>query len=411
MSPPRVVLVLTGVAVFGALAIAIAVAIASDETAVLPASLASTTTELSTTSAAARQSALVHYYGENRAFPADANQRGVVVANPWYRDQASRINAEHPAALVLAYKNVWAVTTSGARDRSLPAGLAYETVAARSSWQLHDGSGAWLRFSDYPNLWQANAGDADYQRAWVASVLTDLAQGPFDGVFLDDLLTSADAHHPGATSPAYPTDADMLAATRSFLTAVTPPLRAAGLVVVGNIPAAYRHAGLWGDWLGLIDGAMEENFVHYSTGQFVDDRGGEWSAHVAELETATAQNKPLVVHTERGRGDDSAVRSYAYGSYLLASGPTTFFSYGDTFTIIPEAGVGLGPPTSPRYEIAPGVWARQFANGIVVVNPSAKKVAVDLPEALRMAHSDGSVSAGRVASITIDATRAAILLR
>jgi hypothetical protein len=415
MSPRRRALTFTGLGLVAALVIATGIFMSVNDSA--PVAEPATTiagAPRSSTSAPVEppiddpvtRSALVHSYGENRAFPADALQRGVVVANPWYRDQATRIDNARPATLVLAYKNVWAVTTAGARDGSLPAGLSYETVAARPSFQLRDQTGKWLQFSDYPNLWQANAGDAAYQRAWVQSVLADLGGGPFDGVFLDDLLLTADAHHPGVRSPVYPTDTAIQAATRSFVAAVVPALRSAGLVVVGNITGSIPHAGVWDDWLGLLDGAMEESFAHYATGQFVGDRVGEWSTQIAEIDTAVRTDKTMIVHTEMGSGDDTSGRRYAYASYMLASGPNTFYSYGDTFAIVPEMRLDLGQPVGSRTEIAAGVWARAYENGMVVVNPSASKHTVTLPAPLRV---NGSGSA--VTKVTLDATRAVLLLR
>lgn len=347
--------------------------------------------------------ALVHHYREDSPFPADTATRAVVVANAWHETELRALAPASPRPLLLAYKNVWAATTLPETRGRYATGLTAAAVDARPDWQLRDAKGAWLTFRDYPWLRQADAGNADYQRAWAAAVVAELRGGGFDGVFLDDLLTAADAHHPGVRSPRYGDDAALQTATRSFLAAVVPALHDAGLLAVGNIPAAYDHPGLWDDWLGLLDGALEENFVHYGTGEYVGDAGGRWERHVDEVASAARLGKVVVVRTDSNDAGGDATR-YGYASYLLGNDGDASFAFGDSVAPPADAAIDLGRPLGPRVRLDSGVWRRDFERGVVLVNPTSRARDVSL--------GDRFVS-GRttVDAIRLDATRAVVLAR
>jgi hypothetical protein len=335
----------------------------------------------------------------------------VYVLDIWEADLARRIKAADPNAVVLAYKDLSAVlvnssTVVGGHDGELlPAGVGFvDADTNHPDWFLLDRSGDRLGFEDYPGNWQMDVGNAGYQARWAANVIADLrGQGSFDGVFMDDVLTRAGAHHESQTPAKYPTDAALQGATRSMLAAVAPSLRAAGYLSFANIPGAYEYPGLWKDWLGLLDGAFEENFAVWGSERVADWGSNGWRAHLEEINEASRQGKWVLFRADVSSGDREALR-YALGTYLLADHRYAAFAVGDTVKWQPEYDWVIGEPQGPATEIQHSVLRRDFSLGVVIVNANASKsVDVDLGGTYI------DESGNPVSSVSIGATRARIL--
>src|SRR5207244_1137906 len=96
-----------------------------------------------------------------------------------------------------------------------------------------DGSGEIVLSGNQFSL--LDVGSPGYEQRFVDNVKKNLAgNGPFDGVFLDDVYSVLGSATGGRYPPQYPNDAAWEAAMERFMDAVGPPLRAAGVFVVAR---------------------------------------------------------------------------------------------------------------------------------------------------------------------------------
>jgi hypothetical protein len=88
-------------------------------------------------------------------------------------------------------------------------------------------------------------------------------------------------------------------------------------------------------------------------------------------------------------------RLYYLANYLLVKGSRSYLFYFASSTLewYPEWQIDLGPPaTTPANVDAlawQGVYRRDFASGVVLLNPSPSAVSVTLPSAMRRVDAQG----------------------
>ncbi|GAB2936910.1 hypothetical protein GCM10027047_37010 [Rhodococcus aerolatus] len=200
------------------------------------------------------------------------------------------------------------------------------------------------------------------------------------GVLLDEVNAEFGWGWPGAVPARYPTPQSWQAAQQGFVAALGDALRGAGLSLAGNVAQP-----LWPEFcLALAAGGMEpvvENFVAGRVGPagYLTARGGGWEARLAWVERAQAVTSRVVLHDTQT--DEAAIR-YGLGSFLLVDdgsgvyGASVAYDADPPFPDAYRAAGGLGAPRSSRTEVAPGVWARDFAGGRLVVNATRADVEV-----------------------------------
>ncbi|MBK9180393.1 MAG: hypothetical protein IPM45_12695 [Acidimicrobiales bacterium] len=327
----------------------------------------------------------IHHDGSPLDVATEAPRRQLFTFNAWEAGLARQVKAANPSALVLVYKDLSSTRSySGAFDGTndaalLPAGIGYGWANANHpEWFLTGSAGGRLEWAWYPGHWFMDVGNAAYQEQWYQNVSAELAANGWDGVFMDNALTHADAYTEAPTR--YPNDAAMQAATRSMLANVGPRLQAAGFVAIANISDARLFPGLWGDWLQFVNGALEEHFVNWNStvgGPYVWDWGPDaWEAMVGEVATAEAMGKIALMRTGGNLADPEAAR-YGLASYLLAAGSRSMFNFGEK-SWIPEQAWELGAPLGPLEDRGSGLHLRRFERGLVVVNAATGPVDVDL---------------------------------
>jgi hypothetical protein len=109
--------------------------------------------------------------------------------------------------------------------------------------------------------------------------------------------------------------------------------------------------------------------------------GSDWAYQTQLLRETQARHK-IFIAIAYGPADDWPAIDYARASFLLfARGGRSAFSYAPLCGVEPSAPrwrADVGAPSDPPVENG-GVWRRQFANGLVLVNPtSAATVTVPL---------------------------------
>lgn len=354
---------------------------------------------------------LLHLRSEPLDVEEAARDNRLIVLNAWEWELIEPIKAVDPSTIVLVYKDLSSTRSyGGAHDGGvdadlLPTGVGYGFAdAVRPDWFLTDEAGTRLEWGPWPEHWFMDVGDPVYQEQWLWNVFQELAAHGWDGAFLDNALTRADAYGPPPAR--YPTDEAMQAATRSMLANVGPRLRDVGFLTVANISDARLFPGLWQDWVQFVDGALEENFASWTTdpgGPYVADWGPDgWRAQIGLVSGSEQAGKLVLVNTW-GASDDLDAARYGLASALLVNdGRTLFtFNYDQRF---PEMAWDLGPALGPMEGRGDSVFTRAFVDGLVVVNASAERtVTVPLDRAL------ADVSGAVRTSVTLEPTRAAIL--
>ena len=94
-------------------------------------------------------------------------------------------------------------------------------------------------------------------------MLGEIAAGGWDGVFMDDTNPTMSWHYDVNRMAKYPTDAAWQAATRSALVSIGARFRAAGKLVIPNFSNQKSFPAVIKDWMGLVDGGMNEQFLKW----------------------------------------------------------------------------------------------------------------------------------------------------
>jgi hypothetical protein len=312
-----------------------------------------------------------------------AKRSSYVVLQAWDGARAAQLKAANPSLTVLMYQNTSAMAKGSGPNGIYASGVGMEQAdSAHPSWFLKDASGKRITEGGYNWLYMADVGNADYQAAWASNVLARLSDGPWDGVFMDDVNTTAKYHTDPSSIAAYPNDAAYQAATRSLLAAVGPRLRAAGKLAIPNIGSWSENPAVAKDWLQFVDGGMDEMFVKWSTTPGVGYRPAiDWKTQVDAIKAAESMGKRYLAVTQAGSGDTQA-ELYGWASVLMAANSKTGTSYVAATNYnadpdwLPEFDAPIGDPTAAASALGNGAYARTFTNGLVVVNPSASTVKV-----------------------------------
>lgn len=312
-----------------------------------------------------------------------ARTNAIVVLNSWDFRLIPVLKQANPAVGVWVYKDLSGVRSDDCTTRDGKCGACPHGVT--DSPYLSSGIGyCWLRrhhpdwflreaatgrpfsFRNYPATWETDYGNSAYQDQWIRSVLADVRSHGWDGVAVDNALTTASAY---GTAARYPTDASVQAATLSALRRVGHALRAAGVGSVANVGYATRFPGLWQRWLEPVGGLEQEFYLSYTTQP--DAVGLDWDAYENEVSSCASQHKVCWFHT----GSYSAAvtpqtRGYALASLLLATDGHQLLSVGAFGSATSATDVALGSSRGAMSGLG-RAWRRAFASGVAVVNPAS----------------------------------------
>jgi hypothetical protein len=286
------------------------------------------------------------------------------------------MHAAHPGVAVIAYHS-----GVSAKDTKLD-----WIRANHPEWLLRDRSGRLLR--DSGGAYLINPANPA-ARAWHVSIERALAAGKWDGVYLDSLGTYGLESFGG--TPVDPstgklfTRATWLAATRTLAIQVD---RAIAKPVIGN--GLRDGVTYFGGNKALLDGLQAGVFEACFRGATLPlDRypsTDAWLAQVNAIRDVQSKGKYAICMVKAwGRGTAAQAgqwHDFALASFLIAAGNSSYFSFsGSTAdTALNKWTVhdtGIGKATAPASQSG-GVYLRQYASGIAVVNPTPAAQAVSL---------------------------------
>lgn len=305
-------------------------------------------------------------------------RRRYAVLNAWEHGSIRRIKELNPDCLVFVYKCLSSTRSNDANSNwaLLPAGVSYQYAAAhRPEWFLLK-AGRRVQWS-YAGHWQMDVGHHDYQVHWAHNV-RDVKQLGFDGVWIDNLLWKRSAYD--IYPDKYTTDYQLREAYRSALRAITPVLKTAGLLTIGNLNGAREVANGWASYLDSgLDGGFDEFWLS------VNDAGTDllpeyeqgWRRQVEEIAYTESKGKIAIVQPRFPVGARKpflyALASY-FCTYPNGAGKAAIVEansrdqYTDPTAWHPEYDWNLGAPRGAFWQVQTNVFRRDFEQGTVVVN-------------------------------------------
>jgi hypothetical protein len=120
----------------------------------------------------------------------------------------------------------------------------------------------------------------------------------------------------------------------------------------------------------------------------------DWAVAVNYTLSLVNQNKIVMLEHGLDTAQNVALRRYLFANYLLVKGRRTYLFYGTRlFSWFPEWDLDLGAALTAARSVDElrwqGVYRREFAKGVVLVNPSDGRVRVQLGAVLKRVSMDG----------------------
>jgi hypothetical protein len=211
-------------------------------------------------------------------------------------------------------------------------------------------------------------------------------------------------------------------AWESWIAALDSSLGSAGIPLIPNTSA---FTTTWDTTnYGLTAGAFVEGFADPTFAP------ADWKASTTELIKLVAANKIVILQNYLTSDSDLAKRRYLLANYLLVKGSRTYLDYfaAGPLEWYPEWDLDLGAAQTSAANnadelLSGGIYRRDFANGVVLVNPTAAAVSVSFASPLKRVvpsgggavsntgTTSGSTTTTTVSSISVPAASAEILLR
>ncbi len=301
--------------------------------------------------------------------------------------QLKKIRQLNPNVIILAY-----ITSEEILDDV----NGYDNATLRQDFASGLSNGWWLRdkngnkVSNWPYTSMLNLTDGaipnaqgkrfnDYLPEFVANKIA--ASGLWDGVFYDNTWGdiswmnkgNLDLNNDGVADTAAQADAAWAAGFKKML-AKTRALTGSDFIIIGN-------GHVYDGYQSVMNGMMLESFPPPW------ENGGTWTgAMKTYLKLPTLNPAPavsVVNVTDKDQTDYQHLR-FGLASALLGSGFYSFdydiSNHGQTWWY-DEYDVNLGPASSRPFnllaggseELKPGLWRRDFKNGVAIVNSTDKK--------------------------------------
>ena len=314
-----------------------------------------------------------------------ARRNSVVVLNSWNFRLIPILKRANPHVRVWVYKNLSGIrsddctTLSGScgdchrgvtDSEFLSSGMGYcWTVRRHPHWFLRNSlTGRRFQFRYYPEIWATDYGSHDYQQRWIRNVLADVRAHGWDGVAVDNALTTANAYGIAAK---YRSDMSVQAATYSALRTIGKALRRAGVASVFNVGHATRFSRLWQRWLRPVGGLAQEFYLARSPGSSVV---ANWRTYEDEISSCVTQHKTCWFQPADSAAPGTS--AYALASYLIAADGRQLLGAVSAASM-PQPCWQLGAPEGPRQRVGLA-WRRFFNRGVAVVNPTDEPLTVSL---------------------------------
>ncbi|QDY88880.1 hypothetical protein E7Y32_00540 [Arthrobacter sp. UKPF54-2] len=286
------------------------------------------------------------------------------ILQPWELDAARELKQRRPDMTLLCYKCL-----SSTRDYEpgpiYSSGVSYlEAEAAGAQWFSRRLDGERVQWERYPGHWQMTVWDEDYRSQWVANVVAELRDSPFDGVMGDNDVFD---DYYGLNLPL--SGVESLSGLRdglnSLVHAAGQALNRVGKILVPNIAESRREKGRWASHASY-GGGFEEVWLGYGPTNL-------FGPATVEAQLTQASGPGLTILRVPTDGDDRHPNfSYGLAAFWIFNAGTGAYSatahddYSRT-QHTPELDWNLGAPLHPATGQG-DVWSREFTGGWAAVN-------------------------------------------
>jgi len=349
-------------------------------------------------------------------------------------DLSRPIRKVNPAFLVLHYH--LAMWQSAPKVSFIVDGTRWANdfpkVNAHESWFWHNPQGQRVTSTQDGKLLM-NVSDPGFRAYWRDSLIAQVRDGDYDGIFLDSAspaLLQWEARAPedprllgtGVRTNTFPElgGTSWIAAWQEWIADLNSALAAKGIPLIPNVGALTTT---WDNSdYSLTEGVFCEGFLDPTFAM------ADWEAAIDQTLSLVARNKIVILQNYLGSADNLSKRRYLLANYLLVKGTRTYLAYFvSRLDWYPEWELDLGPAQKTAARASDllwnGVYRRDFTKGVVLVNPGTTPVSVSFDQPLNRVEpqgggavaSDGTVT-GRlttttVTTLTLGPASAEILLR
>jgi len=349
-------------------------------------------------------------------------------------DLSRPIRKVNPAFLVLHYH--LAMWQSAPKVSFIVDGTRWANdfpkVNAHESWFWHNPQGQRVTSTQDGKLLM-NVSDPGFRAYWRDSLIAQVRDGDYDGIFLDSAspaLLQWEARAPedprllgtGVRTNTFPElgGTSWIAAWQEWIADLNSALAAKGIPLIPNVGALTTT---WDNSdYSLTEGVFCEGFLDPKFAM------ADWEAAIDQTLSLVSRNKIVILQNYIGSAGNLSKRRYLLANYLLVKGTRTYLAYFvSRLDWYPEWELDLGPAQKTAARASDllwnGVYRRDFTKGVVLVNPGTTPVSVSFDQPLNRVEpqgggavaSDGTVT-GRlttttVTTLTLGPASAEILLR
>jgi hypothetical protein len=312
-----------------------------------------------------------------------------VGAQKMTRSEARAVRQHNPNFIVLHYRLGLGLGYRVAEGDCQPTGGYLEIVAGDDwvqEWPPDGGQDAWFyKYNGervYMCVWGwyvMNLDDPGWREHWSAEVMRQMAENEDDGLFADSYnvpnYLGADSYRPNLPESDEGFERAWAASIENFTG-----------YIVGRFAGRYYfipNAGAWlttrdpTDYSGA-DGVMIESFVAWGPGSYFAPE--DWELQMNRILGLTAQDKVVIMQSYVDPANVEE-RLFALASYLLVKGRHSYINLEVSTDAMepewfPEYEIPLGAysKTAPLnigdLQVAEGIYARSYAGGMAVVNPT-----------------------------------------
>jgi Hypothetical glycosyl hydrolase family 15 len=312
-------------------------------------------------------------------------------------------------------------------------GNDYNKVNPNESWFWHNTSNQRVA-SVVDGKLLMNVSDPGFQTYWIESLTAQTQAGDYDGIFLDSAspaLLQWEAQSPpeprfdgtGVKDNILPElgNKTFIQAWEAWIATLQAALASKGIPLIPNTGAFITS---WDDTAyDLTAGIFSEGYADPSFAE------SDWKASTNELLSLAKKGKIMILQNYLKSPGELDKRRYYLGNYLLVRGEKSYLDYfaAGPFEWYPEWGLDLGAASTTGATVddllKDGVYQRDFAKGLVLVNPSDAVVTVPLPGTMKRVEpmgggpvdmtgaAPGTIGTSMVSSIDVPAKGAEILLK
>jgi hypothetical protein len=358
------------------------------------------------------------------------------------RSDADHLRQYNPDFVILHYRLGLGLGYRGIQGSCSPSGDLLQVIegdqwvqewpaSVQESWFYHWPEASTTRVLNCDWGWYLTDLDSSTWRTyWSAEVLRQIRANGDDGLFADSFSVpnylGADRYTPALPDVDAPFESQWAIRLQNFTAFLQTGEMApyyfipnVGYWITGRDPTDYSAA----------DGVMIEGFAEWGNASYFDT--ADWQLQMERILGLVAQDKAILAQQYVDAADVQE-RLFVLGSYLLIKGSHTYlnFDLGMEPEWFPEYGIAIGSPVgSTPASIATlwnagwGVYARNYSNGQVLVNPTASSQTINLgqtryratPNGGGFIPADANVSAWTVnytpvSSVTLAPDQAIILL-